>query len=118
MKATINIENDQEIRAYVKDLIRGQVMSIAREEITDIVRQEILKKLRGADSYYMSNLIADSVKRVTADILYKEHNVDEWNTKWINPIIEKTVNSSIERKNDWSKVIDEIAKDKIKSLIQ
>ena len=39
MKVTLNIENDAEMRAYVKDCIKGQVLSIVREEMQEMIKE-------------------------------------------------------------------------------
>lgn len=32
MQVKLNLENDAELRAYIKDLIKGQVLTIVRED--------------------------------------------------------------------------------------
>lgn len=39
MTVSLKVENDGELRAYIKDLIKGQVLSIAREEIKNIIKE-------------------------------------------------------------------------------
>lgn len=48
MKVTLNIENDAELRAYVKDLISGQVKSILREEIAEIIKTVVHGKIKNS----------------------------------------------------------------------
>lgn len=45
MKVTLNIQDDQELRASIKDAIRGQVLSIVREELTQTIKDEFKRKL-------------------------------------------------------------------------
>ena len=42
MNVSLNIENDKELRAYIKDAVKGQVMSIVRDEFLEIVKSDYL----------------------------------------------------------------------------
>jgi len=44
MKVELEIKDDKELRAVIKDMIRGQVTSIVREEIKNLVAKEVEKK--------------------------------------------------------------------------
>ena len=46
MVVTLNIENDAELRAYIKDCIKGQILAITREEFKNIVTEELEKRLK------------------------------------------------------------------------
>jgi hypothetical protein len=46
MRATINIQEDAELRAAVKDMIRGMVLALTREEIYRMIMAEVEKKLK------------------------------------------------------------------------
>ncbi len=50
MKITLNIGEDAELRAFIKEAIKGQVMSIAREEFVNIFKEELTRKIKGTDS--------------------------------------------------------------------
>ncbi len=39
MKISINIQEDAELRAHIKDMIKGQVLSVARQEIRAIIKE-------------------------------------------------------------------------------
>jgi len=41
MVVELNIEKDQDLRAYVKNLVKGQVTSLLRSEIRDIIRDAL-----------------------------------------------------------------------------
>jgi len=49
MKVTLNIENDQELRSHVKELISGQIKSIAREEVREMVKELLSKKIQDSN---------------------------------------------------------------------
>lgn len=121
MKVTLNIEQDAELRSVIKDAIKGQVMSVTREEITSIVKEEIQKKVQNSDVQYLNRLIGDSMKSVIADILYKEHDVDSWHNKWMDPIITKYLDSKVSaalKGKNWDSIIDTLAKKKLQDMIK
>lgn len=121
MKVTLNIQEDKELRAAIKDAIKGQVMAVTREEITQIVRDEIGKKIANKDVQYLNRLLETSMKQVIESILYSKYNVPGWYNEWIEPTITKYLDSKVKealKGKDWSKVVDDLAKQKIKELIK
>ncbi len=121
MKVTLNIENDAELRAAIKEAIKGQVMAVTREEITDIVKEEIGKKIKNSDTQYLNRLLADSMKSVIQDILYKDYGVGQWSTTWVEPTITKyldiKVKEALKNKN-WDSMVDALAKQKVKDMLK
>ncbi len=121
MKVTLNIEQDEQLRAAIKDAIKGQVMSVTRDEISQIVRDEIGKKIANRDVQYMTRLLEISMRYVIENILYKDYDIPGWQNKWIEPTITKYLDSKVKealKGKDWNKVIDDLAKQKIKELIK
>ena len=116
MKVTFNVENDAELRAAVKDLIKGQVLSIVREEFVEIIKEELERKLKGTERYVFETYLRDSMKSAITSILQKEHKVGNWNSDYITPIVSQIVNKSIEGKN-WDLMVDQLAKEKVRSLL-
>lgn len=58
MKVNLNIEEDEQFRAYVKDLISGQVRKVLREQLAGIVAGEIAKlKLLSPNSTELRYLV-------------------------------------------------------------
>jgi hypothetical protein len=116
VKVTLNIESDEELRAYIKDCIKGQVMSIVREDFEQMVMEELDRKLKAKSSYYFDQMVENAMQKAVRGILY-EQGVSDWNTIYIQPHIEKIVKKSMEGK-DWGKLIDDAVKTKLRSLIQ
>ena len=56
MLVKLTIQEDAELRAHVKDMIRGQVLSITREEIAKMVLEEISKNVAALISGRSSKL--------------------------------------------------------------
>lgn len=117
MNVTLNIENDAELRAYIKEAIKGQVLSIVREEFLQIVIDELDRKLKGTDKYNFDRMTKEAMQLAISNICYKEHNVGKWNSDFIKPIVSSLVNEAIKGK-DWNKLVDDLAKEKVKSLLK
>lgn len=116
MKVTLNIENDKELRAYIKDCIKGQVLSITREEINELIKEEVQRKLKGLNQYTLDRYIKEGFTQATANILRKEHDVQNWNTSFIEPYVENKLDAVLKNK-DWDRLVNDLANQKIKKLI-
>ena len=117
MKVTLNIENDKELRAYIKDSIKGQVLNIVREEFLEIVKEELERKIKGTNAYTFKIMQQEAMTKATSNILYKEHNVVNWNRDFIEPYINKKLDDVLKHK-DWKLLVDNLAKEKVKKLIE
>lgn len=116
MKVSLNIENDKELRAYIKDCIKGQVLSVVREEILETVKSELERKMIRSNGYNFEYMVKESLTQVVTTIVRREHNIKSWSTDFIQPVIEKVVTDAIKEK-DWKKLIDEEAKRQIRLLL-
>ena len=64
MKINVNIEEDAEFRAHVKELIAGQIRSILREELKGLIIAEIAKmKLLKPHSPALEDIVRNAVQR-------------------------------------------------------
>lgn len=63
MRVTLNINDDAELRDYVKDLIRGQVKSVIREEMSDILLSEIRSKTRKMEIPKMEVMMKELIEK-------------------------------------------------------
>ena len=64
MRVNIAIQEDEQFRKHVKELISGQVRSILREELAGIVSGEIAKlRLLQPDSPALSTLVTTEVNQ-------------------------------------------------------
>lgn len=116
MKVSLNIENDAELRSYIKDCIKGQVLAIAREEFAVMVKEELERKLKGVDKYNFERMLREELKDAVKSILYTEHNVTDWKNDYLKPYIEQIVEKSMQGK-DWGKLVDEAAKRILTNMI-
>lgn len=93
MNVTLNIENDEELRTYIKDMIKGQVMSIVREEFLEIIRTELNRKVKGMSSGHFDEMLKQTMKLALAEILRDNHGITKWNTDFIKPHINELIDS-------------------------
>lgn len=64
MKVNLNIEEDEQFRAYVKELIGGQVRAVLREQLHGIVAAEISKlRLLNPNNPQLSEMVAAQIQR-------------------------------------------------------
>ena len=117
MKVTLNIENDVELRVYIKDAIKGQVLNIVREEFLQIVKEELERKIKGTSDYAFKNMQQEAMTQATKDILYKEHSVYNWDSSFIKPYVDKKLDEVLKNTN-WKLLVDNLAKEKVKKLIE
>lgn len=117
MKVTLNIENDAELRAYIKDAIKGQVLSIVREEFLEIVREELERKIKGTSEYAFKRMQENAMIVATSNILYQNHDVNNWDSGFIQPYVNKKLDDVLKNK-DWKLLVDNLAKEKVKKLIE
>jgi imidazoleglycerol phosphate dehydratase HisB len=116
MTVTLNISNDAELRAYIKDCIKGQILSLVREEYLEVIKVELIRKLNIQDNRTFQRMTEIALKESLSDILRKDHNVTRYGDAFIKPIIEKLVNEAVSNR-DWNKMVDDLAKQKVRQLI-
>jgi hypothetical protein len=120
MNVTLKIENDAELRAYIKDCIKGQVLSIVREEFLGIVKEELNRKTKNFETMNFKTMTEQAVKDVVRDHLYSI-GIRDWSAEWLNPqistILEQQITKAIHNKN-WNALVDTLAKEKVKALIK
>lgn len=66
MKIHINIAEDVELRAFIKEQIRGAVKAITREEILKEIASEIARKTNGIPAMLTEALRAEIKSKVTS----------------------------------------------------
>jgi len=114
MKVTLNIENDEELRLHVKDLIKGQALKIVREELLEIIKAELDRKIKGQDVDYFNSMFKNQMKEAVKEILYKEHNIGSWSTAFVKPLIENSV--AVTLGQNFDNIVMSAVKEKIKQL--
>lgn len=121
MNVTLNIQNDEELRAHIKDSIKGQVLSVVRDELTSLAKEELAKGVMAIANRDLTGFVKNAVEVIVGRLLYKELQISEWSTSIVQPHIENIVSKAVSRAisgKDWSKLVDTLAKEKVKALIQ
>lgn len=116
MQVKLNLKNDAELRAYIKDLIKGQVLTIVREDFLEIIKQEINRKIQAEKPGSFERLLKQSAVLAVRDLLWSKHNVSKWNDEFIKPIVEAQVAEAIKGRN-LDAVINDMFKDKLIELL-
>lgn len=116
MKVTLNIENDDELRAYIKDCIKGQVLSIVHDEFKEMVLNEIERKIKGSDLRNFERMQHNATTEAITRILHKNHSVGNYNKDFIKPFIDSRLDNVL-KNFDINKIVDDLAKEKLRKLI-
>lgn len=87
----LNLEKDEELRNYIKSLIKSQVLSITRDELTEIIRIELDRKIKGLNEAHFNELLKQSMQAAVKQLLREEHNIKEWDRDAITPYIESGI---------------------------
>lgn len=116
MTVTLNIANDAELRNYIKDMIKGQVLAVTREEIIETTKNELNRKIEGMSSYQWERYFKDSLTRAVYKIL-EEQGVALYKNELVEPIVEVRVNELL-KTLDINKLVEKVTVDKIKSILQ
>jgi len=112
MNITLNIANDQELRAYIKEMIKGQVLSIAREDILTLVKDEFEKKLKQMDFTDFQKLFNKAAEGHIKGLISKDDLTGVART-----MASKYISETMKDK-DWDKLIDAAAKKKLNAMLE
>jgi uncharacterized membrane protein len=92
MNVTLNVNNDEELRLWIKDLIRGQIKSVVRDEIKLIIQETVNTKIEKVSA------IANIDKEIKDVIDQKIRNSLNLNHSWNEDFIKKTTRELITAK--------------------
>ena len=121
MNITINIENDQELRSTIKDMIKGQVMALARDDITEILSLEIERKIKNSNSNNFDRMLNNAIEKAVEKIMRNELKISFMNDKFIQPSIDRHIDKIFGQfqltDEKIQKKIDESVKLKLKLIV-
>lgn len=121
MNVTLNIKDDAELRNYIKECIKGQVLSIVRDEFIEIVKAEITRKIGTIGNRDFDYLQKSAFETAAKEIVLQKNGINDWSNDFIKPLANEILSKRIEKAVagiDWQKTVDTLAKEKVKSLIQ
>jgi len=115
MTVKLNIENDEELRLYIKDCIRGQVLAFTRERFQELVETEFQRKIEHASIDVLDTMLKQSVEKYV--LLYiRRMDFNKVAEEVFRPMIEQPLQELLVSR-DWSTVINSIAQSKLQSLL-
>lgn len=121
MNVSLSIENDAELRNYIKECIKGQVLSIVRDEYIEVVKAEISRKVAAISTSNFDYLQKNAFEAAAKEIILNKNGITDWSNDFINPLAIDVLTKRIEKAVegiDWQKTVDSLAKEKVQSLIK
>lgn len=115
MTVTLQINNDAELRGYIKDMISGQVLSITRDELREMIYDSLMARRADTPRVTVEKIFNDIATREIKAHL-KEMGIDKMLRDLVHEVLSEAVGHAIVGR-DWSEVIDHLAKEKIKKLL-
>ena len=86
MKVELSIKDDKELRDYIKDMIRGQVLSIVREETRVVLNGEVAKHINGSGPFIVK-AINDTINNIVRKAMGEKWNVAEQIRREIRAVV-------------------------------
>lgn len=120
MNVTLNIKDDAELRNYIKECIKGQVLSIVREEFIEVVKAEITRKIGTIGNRDFDYLQKEAFEAAAKQIVLKNNGISDWSNDFIRPLLTEVLNKRINeavKNTNWKSLVDTLAKEKVKALI-
>lgn len=103
MKLNLNIEEDKELRSYIKDMIKGQVLSVVREDVKEALNTVLNNEISKINTK-IGDMILNEIKRRVTSVL-------ETNTSWSETYIKKITREYIN--TELSKIFANKDKEKV-----
>lgn len=102
----INIQEDEELRRYIKDCIKGQVLSVARQEIKVVIKEVFEAKIK--DSEKAGHLNADTIiKEEITKLVKTTLNVGQYSPSLIQKMTREILEAELKEAfiNKYNKII-------------
>ena len=103
MKVELLLNDDLELKAYIKELIKNEIINTSREQIKEVIEATLDKKVRNSSNYESKNidlLIADSLDKYVSHYMqsvyrYPSNESKQELTNYINNKIQELVNKQL-----------------------
>lgn len=103
MKVELILNDDLELKTYIKELIKNEIINISREHIKEVVETTLDKKVRNSSNYESKNidvLIKDSLDKYVSYYMksvysYPSNESKQELTNHINNKIHELVNKQL-----------------------
>lgn len=102
LRLTLRVEEDDELRTYIKELVQGQVKAIARSEFTEFLHEMIhdkVEKTVGAIDFnkQLHTLISDEFIRATGKTIgNSKYDIRQKIQEEVNLQIRQRINTAME----------------------
>lgn len=118
MVVSLNIENDAELRSYIKDLIRGQIKSFTQDELMTLITLEIEKKFNASNQTWFNEIFKKAVEKAVKELITSQFHISTWDGSFIKPYINGYLDIAFQTSHiDFEKAIAEGVREKIKKLL-
>ena len=115
MTISLNIENDEELRLYIKDCIKGQVLGFTREKFQELIETEFQRKIENSTGDLLKLLLVEAVEKHVRTYL-RTLDFSKIAEDVFRPMIEQPLQELLVSR-DWSTVINSLAQSKLQSLL-
>ena len=128
MKVELSIKDDKELRAHIKDAIKGVITSIVRDEIQREVILAMTEKVKGHNEQWLH----DAVQREIRSIIIRMFRANYMSTDELMPIVKEVVADIVKQrqlpqieaafekhkftKQYLDKIVKEVVKDKLEAI--
>jgi len=72
MTVTLNVQNDEELRAYCKQMVREQVNGLTRDELKQHITTEFDRKIKGVSEKHLDVLLKDAFKHAIKELMIEQ----------------------------------------------
>ena len=114
MELRINIDQDQDLRKFLKDQMKGQIDALAREDLKEYLVTELERKL-AANSDYLDVILREIVTR-----WFNGWNTKERMDRMVSDLFEQYIVNTLGTmmiEKDWTAVVEKLAQRKFESML-
>ncbi len=116
MKLEIEISQDQDLRVFVKELIKQQVVGLIRETFMEVIEKEVNGKIKGMQTSKFEEMIQTALRNQGA--LYVNNSI--YASKWQETQLPGMLTAAIEKElkhQDFKKRVDDGVRTQINKLL-
>lgn len=116
MKVELTIEKDQELREYIKNLIKGQTKKILKEEIESLLHNELQLFLEKFGKESFDQLVNKVCKEIVNEKIREDFPHHSWGDRFVIPAINKFLDNYY-TDFTWKEIINKVTYFKLADLI-
>ena len=98
MDLKLTVSNDEQLREWLKDLIKGQIKSVIREELGNMVKENSERKIESAVSFAnIEKIINDLINKEVSNSLNLKSYGDNYIQKIAKGLVTEKVSSVLKQ---------------------